>query len=124
MRISKSVTLVAAVLLVVSVVPLLFTAWPAIFALVSNSTILAISAFVPAGLAVGHMLGGPNLHDRAVLALATATRHPGIAFAFGSTNFPEQGEVQPAILLYVICCAILTMPYVMWRRRVSSSSVS
>lgn len=124
LRISKSVTLVAVVFLALSVLPILFTAWPNIVALVGNGTILAISAFVFAGLAVGHLLGGPDLHDRAVLALATATRHPGIAFAIAATNFPEQKEVQPAILLYVLLCAILTMPYVIWRRRVSYSSVS
>lgn len=124
LRISKSVTLVALVFLVLSVLPILFTAWPGIVALVGNGTILAILAFVLAGLAVGHLLGGPDLHDRAVLALATATRHPGIAFAIGATNFPEQREIQPAILLYVLLCAILTMPYVIWQRRVSYSSVS
>lgn len=117
LRISKSVMLVGTALLVFSVLPFLITAWPAIIALVSNGTILAISAFVLAGLAFGHLLGGPDPHDRAVLALATATRHPGIAFAVGATNFPEQSEVQAAILLYVLLCAILTLPYVMWRGR-------
>ena len=118
LRISKSVALIAAVLLAVSVLPLLFATWPAIIALVGNGTIVAVAAFVLVGLAVGHMLGGPGPHDRTVLALATAIRHPGIALAIGATNFPEQKAVLPAILLYAILGAILTIPYVMWRKRV------
>jgi len=117
-RISKSVALIAAVLLAVSVLPLMFATWPAIIALVGNGTIVAVAAFVLVGLAVGHMLGGPDPRDRAVLALATAIRHPGIALAIGATNFPEQKAVLPAILLYAILGAILTTPYVMWRKRV------
>jgi len=123
-RISKSVALVAAVLLAISVSPLLFAAWPAIIALFGNGTIVAIAAFVLVGLAVGHMLGGPDPHDRTVLALATATRHPGIALAIGTTNFPEQKAVLPAILLYAILGVILAIPYVMWRKRVVRLSLT
>ena len=123
-RISKSVALVAAVLLAISVSPLLFAAWPAIIALFGNGTIVAIAAFVLVGLAVGHMLGGPDPHDRTVLALATATRHPGIALAIGTTNFPEQKAVLPAILLYAILGVILGIPYVMWRKRVVRLSLT
>jgi BASS family bile acid:Na+ symporter len=66
------------------------------------------------------MLGGPDPRDRVVLALATATRHPGIALAIGTTNFPEQKAVLPTILLYVLLVAILTFPYVLWRERALS----
>lgn len=121
LRISQSVALIAAVLLAVSVLPLVFAKWQAIIALVGNGTILAIAAFAFVGLAVGHMLGGPDPRDRVVLALATATRHPGIALAIGTTNFPEQKAVLPTILLYVILVAILTIPYVMWSKRASSA---
>ena len=124
LQISKPVALIAAVSLAVSILPVLYTAWPAIIALVGNGTIVAIAAFVLVGLAVGHMLGGPDSHDRAVLALATATRHPGIALAIGTTNFPEQKAVLPAILLYVVLGAIFTIPYVMWRKGANYSSVA
>ena len=121
-QLSKSVALVAGAALVVSVVPLLIAAWPGIVALIGNGTIVAIAVFVLLGLAVGHMLGGPDPHDRAVLALATATRHPGVALAIGSANFPEQKAVLPAILLYALIGAILTIPYVIWRKRADYSS--
>ena len=117
LRISKPVAFLSAVSLVVSILPVFYTATPAIIALVGNGTIVAIAAFVLVGVAVGHILGGPDSHHRTVLALATATRHPGIALAIGSTNFPEQKAVLPAILLYVVLCAIFTVPYTVWRKR-------
>jgi BASS family bile acid:Na+ symporter len=52
--------------------------------LVGNGTILALGAFTLAGLAAGHLLGGPNRDDCTVLALATASRHPGVALAIAS----------------------------------------
>ena len=119
LRAFHPVAFTGAVLLVIGILPVLFTAWPAIIALVGNGTILAVTAFVFFGLAIGHLLGGPDPHDRTVLALATATRHPGIALAIGATNFPELKAIQPAILLYVFVCVILTAPYVVWRKRVS-----
>jgi uncharacterized membrane protein YuzA (DUF378 family) len=81
LRIAGPVALIAALLLALNVLPVLFTKWASITALVNSHTIVAIAAFVLVGLAVGHSLGGHDPDDRAVLALATATRHPGIALA-------------------------------------------
>jgi hypothetical protein len=69
------------------------------------------------GLITGHLLGGPDSEDRTVLALATAARHPGVAMAIASANFPEQKLAPAAILLYLLLSALLSIPYVMWRRR-------
>ncbi|HKN30189.1 MAG TPA: Na+-dependent transporter [Roseiarcus sp.] len=118
LRFAKPAALVGAVLLALSFIPVLVTAWPSIVALVGSGTLWALTAFVLIGLAVGHLLGGPDPHDRTVLALAAATRHPGVAMAIGSANFPGQSAVLPAILLYVVLGTILTIPYVMWRKRV------
>jgi len=117
LRISKPMGLAAAILLAISLLPILFVAWPAIIALIGNGALAAIAAFVLVGLAVGHWFGGPDPHNRAVLALATATRHPGIALTIATTNFPEQKAVLPAILLYLILSAILAIPYLQWRKR-------
>ena len=103
-------------MLAASVAPILLTAWPAIAALVGSGALLAIAAFVGFGLAVGHALGGPDPHDRTVLALATATRHPGVAMAIGAANFPNE-KVVPAILLYLVVGGVLAIPYVVWRTR-------
>jgi len=69
------------------------------------------------GLVVGHLLGGPDPNNRTILALATATRHPGVALVIAAGNFPGQKLVLPALLLYLIVCSLASAPYVMWRRR-------
>jgi len=63
---------------------------------------------------VGHLLGGPEL-----LALATASRRPGVALLIAAENFPDQKPVAPALVLYVIVGAIASVPYTRWRRRSS-----
>jgi BASS family bile acid:Na+ symporter len=95
----------------------LFTAWLAMVSLVGNGTIVAIVAFSLVGLVVGHLLGGPDSDDCAVLALATASRHPGVALAIASANFPGEKVVPAAVLLYLIVSAIVSIPYLTWRRR-------
>jgi BASS family bile acid:Na+ symporter len=104
-------------LLLVAVLPVLVTEWPAIVSLIGNGTLAALGAFVIVGLAVGHLLGGPDPDERGVLALATATRHPAIAIAAAHAAFPGQKFVVPAILLYVILAAVLSIPYLVWHRR-------
>ncbi len=71
------------------------------------------------GLAVGHWLGGPDPNDRTVLALAAASRHPGVALAISSANFPGDEAVLPALLLYLLAATVLAIPYVKWRKRAS-----
>lgn len=115
--VSKPLALAATALLIASVIPILFTAWPAIESLVGNGTVVAIAAFVLVGLAAGHLLGGPDPEDRTVQALSTASRHPGIALAIASANFPEQKLTPAAILLYLIVSAIISIPYLDWRKR-------
>lgn len=63
-RLVKPILLVATVLLV-SVIPILFAAWPAVASLIGNGTIAVIAAFILVGLAAGHLFGGP---DRIVLS--------------------------------------------------------
>lgn len=116
-RIARPLSAVAAVMLIVSALPLLITAWPAIMSLIGNGTIIAIAAFVIFGLTVGHLLGGPAPDDRTVLALSTACRHPGIALAIANVNFPGQKLVLGALLLYLILSIVITLPYLNWRRR-------
>ncbi len=116
-RSAKPIAFAAMALLVASVIPVLFIAWPAIESLIGDGTLAAIAAFVLVGLAAGHLLGGPDPEERAVQALSTASRHPGIAMAIASANFPEQKLAPAAILLYLIVSAIVSIPYVAWRKR-------
>ena len=57
-RIARPLSVVAWILLFASVLPILFTALPAIRSLIGNGTFVALIAFVVAGLAAGHLLGG------------------------------------------------------------------
>jgi bile acid:Na+ symporter, BASS family len=115
-RIAKPVSVVAAVLVLGSVVPVLFTTMPAMASLIGNGTLIAIATCIVAGFASGHLLGGPEPADRTVLALVTSSRHPGVALAIASANFPEQKLVLAAIFLYLLMNAVLWIPYRAWSK--------
>lgn len=114
LRIAKPVVIIATVLLGLGVLPVLFTAMPSIVSLIGNGTLVAIIVFVLVGLAAGHLLGGPESENRTVLALSTATRHPGVAIAIAHTNFPEVKLATAAILLYLLVSIVITKPYLTW----------
>jgi BASS family bile acid:Na+ symporter len=115
-RLGALVNRIAWVLLAVGVLALLTTNLSAMWALVGNGTLVAMTTFVMVALAVGHVLGGPDPRHAAVLALSNACRHPAIAFAIASTNFPSE-QFGPTVLLYVIVNIVLCIPYVWWQRR-------
>jgi BASS family bile acid:Na+ symporter len=115
-RWSEPLSRFSTLLLIISVLPVLFTQGSAAISLIGNGTLLAIAIFVTVGLIAGNLLGGPDASDRTVLALSTASRHPGIAMAIASTNFPDQKLVLPAILLYLIVNAILSWVFLRWFR--------
>jgi bile acid:Na+ symporter, BASS family len=104
-------------LLVIAVTPVFVALWSPMISLIGDGTVVAILAFVLVGLLAGHLLGGPDPDDRTALALATATRHPGVALVIASGAFPGQKLVAPALVLYLLICFIATLPYVLWRWR-------
>jgi len=117
-RAMRPLSLVAGVLLAASVIPILITASGAMLDLVGNGTLLAFVLFAAAGLLIGHWLGGPEPSSRAVLAIATASRHPGIALVVAQSAFPKQAEsVLPALLAYLIVESLVSLIYVRWLRR-------
>ena len=116
--IARPASITATVLLVLAVLPVLFQMSGAIWALVGDGMLVALVLFAVIGLAVGHILGGPDPDDRTVLALATCTRHPGIALTIASLNFPGQkASVLAVILCHLVIGGLLAVPYNMWRRR-------
>lgn len=115
-RAVRPVTLVATALLAVSAIPVLFKMWPAMTSLIGDGTLLTMIAFVLVGLIAGHVLGGPTQEDRSLLALASASRHPGIALAIASASYPNEKLVLPAVLLYLIVSSIATLPYLRWSK--------
>ena len=108
---------VAGILLLASFLPALWVAWGSIAAQMTNFTVLAIVIFVAIGLLVGHLLGGPQDDDRTALALATATRHPGVAVAVLNALGPVDPGVVPVVVLYLLVGMVASAPYVAWRKR-------
>jgi BASS family bile acid:Na+ symporter len=116
-RIAKPINLIATIVLLAGAVLIVVSAWPVISSLVGNGTVLVFAAFVLFGLMIGHVLGGPEPEDRTVLALSTASRHPGIALAVAGANYPGQKLVLAAVALYLIVNVIVSIPYLNWRKR-------
>jgi bile acid:Na+ symporter, BASS family len=110
-RLAKPIDLVAKALLILGVLALLAGVLPAAFSLTGNGTLLAMAAFVAAGLAVGHWLGGPESDHRTVLALSTASRHPAIALAIAKANFPDEPHLGAAVVLFLLVNVVVGIPY-------------
>jgi BASS family bile acid:Na+ symporter len=122
-RLAKTVSIVARILLPIAALVLLAGTASAIWAASGPGTILALTLFVLAGLAVGHLLGGPDPDRSVVLALSTACRHPAIALTIAAANFPDQ-RFGGTILLYLILNAILAIPYVQWQKKAAAQAVA
>jgi BASS family bile acid:Na+ symporter len=120
-RIQGPVALVGKALLALAALALLAGNFSAIWALIGSGTAIAIAIFVAAGLVAGHLLGGPEPDERTILAISTACRHPAIALAIASANFPEN-RFGATILLYLLLNVIIVIPYVAWRRKLSVPS--
>lgn len=121
-RISPMTARLGLYLLIPSALLLFVATLPAIMPLVGQGTLLGMVIFVVIGLAVGHLLGGPVPDHAAVLALATASRHPAVALTVAAANFPGE-QFAAAILLYVLVNAAIGVPYLTWQRRHAMAAV-
>ena len=104
-------------LLAGTVMLILIKAGPAMLALVRGDVMLAIVSMAAIAVATGHWLGGPGASDRAILAFASAMRHPGLALAVATANLPEEPRMLAAILLYVLVALTMTSLYAASVRR-------
>jgi BASS family bile acid:Na+ symporter len=104
---------VGSLLLLALFAAMIVSAGREILGLLGNGAALAIAAAVAVGLLAGHLLAGPR--DRASLALAAASRHPGVALTIAAMSFPDQRKpITAEILLYLIITLLVTAPYVRW----------
>jgi len=115
-RIERPVELVARLLLPAAVVVLFAGAATSVWALVGDGTVVSMVILTVAGLAIGHVLGGPHPEQSVVLALSTACRHPALALTIATTNFPDR-QFGAIILMYLIVSAIVCVPYLKWHQR-------
>ena len=116
-RLVRPARLVGTVLLFCGAAALLVAALPVIAGVTELGTVIALAAFVVAGLAIGHVLGGPEAEHATVLALSTASRHPALALAVAKANFPNEPFLGVTILLYLIVLTVISLPYVARQRR-------
>ena len=123
-RIGVPLSRAATVLLIVLLIPVVVTGWDRLASHAGNFTILAIVLFIAAGLLTGHLMGGPRPEHRTALALATATRHPGVAIAVLHAVLPESGDVAPVVILYLVVAAIVSLPYLRWRQRAGPATIA
>jgi len=123
-RLVNPIAKIASIALLLSAVVILFSGAPAIWELTGNGTLVAIAAFVLVGLLIGHFVGGPKPENRAGLALATASRHPGIAIALAVANFPEEKLAISAVLLYLLVNILVSIPYHILTKRKTQEVVT
>jgi BASS family bile acid:Na+ symporter len=119
-RLAPMLSKAAGVVLMFGLILILFKFWRPALGLIGDGTLVALVGFIVVGLAVGHVLGGPDESGRTVLALAAASRHPGVAALIVRLNFPEERAALAAILLYLVLSALVSLPYVRWRKRWSA----
>jgi BASS family bile acid:Na+ symporter len=102
-------------------VGMLVRAFPRLAQVLTFSIVAALAVYTLLGLAFGHILAGPDPGDSAVLALASAVRHPGIALAIAGANFPSL-DVGAVIILYLLIGAVVCIPYMRWLQKRTAAS--
>jgi BASS family bile acid:Na+ symporter len=115
-RVQQPLVKLADLTLLVALAMLLVVVFPSVFELATLSTLFAMAVFVAAGLAVGHAMAGPEPDQAVVLAIACATRNPGIAIGLGSANHAAE-SFGATILLYAVVAGVVAKPYVSWHKR-------
>lgn len=79
-------------------------------------SLLAFATFTATALAAGHLLGGPDPAERTSLAVACASRHVGLALLVAASYRGDRALA--LVAAYLIASALVSIPYVQWRRRV------
>jgi BASS family bile acid:Na+ symporter len=110
-RIGHWVLRVGNLLLVIAVLPVLISSLSGMWSLIGDGTILVFLLVISVAILAGQWIGGPDEHDRTALAIVSPLRHPGVALAIGTINFPNEKLVPAAVLLYFLLAVILTTIY-------------
>jgi len=98
------------------VIPVIVSLWPAISTLAGDGALLAMALTSAAGLAAGHLLGGPGLGDRGALAQTAVTRHPGIAILIANAAGGDK-RVTAAVIAFMLVGLLVAIPYQVWLGR-------
>jgi BASS family bile acid:Na+ symporter len=113
-RLADPILKIAGVVLLVLVVLILATNFEGVMA-VGWPGLATIAAMTAASLAVGHFLGGPEAHNRNALAVACATRFPGLGLLIASVNYPNAKPL-PLVVAYGLISTLVVLPYRRWSK--------
>ncbi len=97
-------------LLAVAMIGLVIVLIPGIGRLIGQGTLVVLIVVIVVGLASGYLLGGTDRGDRTALALAAASRHPGVAVAIATHSFPDAKLAPAAIIMSLILSTIISLP--------------
>ena len=115
---------IAMLMLVLAAIPLLVRAWGVFAPMMGDGTVIVMLLVVAAALAAGHLLGGPDPNDRAVLAVTAATRHPGIAVLIAK-SVEIDPRIPAAVLGFMIIGIFAGLPYqTIVKRRLKGAAAS
>ena len=121
-RLASPLARFAGILLLLCALPVIVSQFSNAVSLIRDGTLVVFVLFVLVGLTAGYLLGGPEPQNRTTLALATASRHPGLAISIAALDFPDQKLTTAAVVLYLVVNAIITVAYLQWQKRHSSSA--
>ena len=115
-RLARLASLVGMLLLLPLVVGILYRTGGPMLAVIGDGTLAVIVVTVTAGLAAGHLLGGPEPANRMALAAAAATRHPGIAILVAHSNFDDP-RVVATVALFLFTSILVSAVYQAWAKK-------
>jgi len=121
-RIHHAVSLLSTIVLVIVALLIIANSARAMLAQTGDGVLVLMAVFVLVGLAAGHLLGGPEPRERTDLALAAASRHPGITLAVAQMIFPAGHAATALVAIYLIVCILLGLPYIKWRARLAAAT--
>ncbi len=108
----------AGVLLVLLLVLVLINIWEVVLG-AGLRVALAIAIVTMLALAIGHLLGGPEPATRTAMAICSAARNPGLALLVATLNNASPA-ITATVLAYLVISTLAVVPYVIWRRRVTT----
>ena len=110
-RLERPIGAIAGLALTAAVLVLVAGSIPTLLGLMRGGTLLVMVTFVLTGLAVGYVMGAPNREHQGALALASASRHPGIALALAAASYPDE-QFGGIVLLFLVVNALVSVPFI------------
>lgn len=77
---------------------------------------LVIAVVSAVALAIGHLLGPHDPHEKTILAVECGVRHPVLALTIATANFSPQ-KALPVLIPCVLTFIAIAMVYLFWRGR-------